>query len=413
MPAMAKDLATALRPLQPGHKRRNLKRPAQSTFKTTPSPSSASSASCAPPPGSAWQAYSSWVPQGWPYAAPPPASRPWDFPQRQLPVGNFTVTAYVPTPDALPLVHEAEAELIERAWANRTDELQFIRKHRKKEWGVPEELPSHRWLPLPNVKPGRLAGERYSLVAIESDVEDYESVETYHDPARNLTWSYTKLKSNKPNENSEIAGENIGTAPGGHRSTSHRLETEEDKKFWMASSSMLPKRALDDGIVRHKLVADQLLDGVNKYHPGQQPWQLMCPGTGTGEGQLGSPQSFWPTVETRLGTGGVEMRMRRLGKSPLVVSEVGLGTMMFGSLVAQREATRLLDFAVEDCAVNFLDTSALYPLPFSAQAIGATERLISRWLRARPASFRQRLVIGTAVASRASRNRSGATRRTR
>ena len=48
------------------------------------------------------------------------------------------------------------------------------------------------------------------------------------------------------------------------------------------------------------------------------------------------------------------MRMRRLPHSKLVVSEISLGTMMFGDQVDEKNAFEQLDMAVNRLGINFI-----------------------------------------------------------
>jgi aryl-alcohol dehydrogenase-like predicted oxidoreductase len=63
------------------------------------------------------------------------------------------------------------------------------------------------------------------------------------------------------------------------------------------------------------------------------------------------------------------MRYRSLGKSPLQVSELCLGTMMFGDQTELAEARRIVDHAREH-GVNFIDTADIYTLGRSEQMVG-------------------------------------------
>ncbi|MEC5293484.1 MULTISPECIES: aldo/keto reductase [unclassified Aurantimonas] len=89
------------------------------------------------------------------------------------------------------------------------------------------------------------------------------------------------------------------------------------------------------------------------------------------------------------------MKYRRLGQSDLLVSEIGLGTMTWGTQNSQAEAFRQLDMAV-DRGVNFIDAGEMYPIPPGPETVGLTERIIGDWLTAR--GGRDKLVIaGKAV----------------
>ncbi|OSZ65502.1 aldo/keto reductase [Hydrogenophaga sp. IBVHS2] len=85
-----------------------------------------------------------------------------------------------------------------------------------------------------------------------------------------------------------------------------------------------------------------------------------------------------------------------LGRSPLRASPICLGTMTFGEQVAEPDAHRILDRAVER-GIDFLDAAEMYPVPARAETCGATETIIGRWLAARP-GMRQRIVLATKVA---------------
>src|SRR5262249_7211302 len=82
----------------------------------------------------------------------------------------------------------------------------------------------------------------------------------------------------------------------------------------------------------------------------------------------------------------VEMRYRVLGASGIKVSEICLGTMMFGGPTDGREAQGIIDHAAEK-GVNFIDTANVY-------AEGRSESVIGSAIRAN----RERWVLATKVA---------------
>ena len=88
------------------------------------------------------------------------------------------------------------------------------------------------------------------------------------------------------------------------------------------------------------------------------------------------------------------MKQRRLGRSPLVVSEIGLGTMTFGSMADEQASHAILDKAV-DAGVDFVDLAEIYPVPPDRKYAGRTEEIFGKWLAGRP---RDSLVIATKVA---------------
>ncbi|MFY8119714.1 MAG: aldo/keto reductase [Roseateles sp.] len=89
------------------------------------------------------------------------------------------------------------------------------------------------------------------------------------------------------------------------------------------------------------------------------------------------------------------MESTRLGRSSLTVSRICLGTMTFGEQVDEAGSHAILDHAVAR-GLNFIDTAEMYPVPARADTFTQTERLIGRWLKARP-GLRERLVIATKV----------------
>jgi aryl-alcohol dehydrogenase-like predicted oxidoreductase len=88
------------------------------------------------------------------------------------------------------------------------------------------------------------------------------------------------------------------------------------------------------------------------------------------------------------------MKTRRLGRSGLVVSEICMGTMTFGSQADQAESHAILDKAF-DAGVNFLDVAEVYPVPPMPQWAGRSEEIVGRWLKGRP---RESVLVATKVA---------------
>ncbi|GIW91998.1 MAG: aldo/keto reductase [Pirellulaceae bacterium] len=77
------------------------------------------------------------------------------------------------------------------------------------------------------------------------------------------------------------------------------------------------------------------------------------------------------------------MKRRRIGRTSLVVSEIALGTMTFGSTCSESEAFRILDRAVE-AGIDFFDTAEIYPVPPDASYVHRSEEILGRWLVSRP-----------------------------
>ena len=90
------------------------------------------------------------------------------------------------------------------------------------------------------------------------------------------------------------------------------------------------------------------------------------------------------------------MKMNRLGRTDIHVSEICLGTMTWGSQNTQDEAFEQMDYALEH-GVNFFDTAELYPTtPLSPETYADTERMIGNWFE--KTGKRQNVVLATKVA---------------
>jgi aryl-alcohol dehydrogenase-like predicted oxidoreductase len=88
------------------------------------------------------------------------------------------------------------------------------------------------------------------------------------------------------------------------------------------------------------------------------------------------------------------MKQRRLGRSGLLVPEIGLGTMTFGSMADEAASLAILDKAW-DAGLYFLDAAEVYPVPPDPQWAGRTEAILGRWLKTKP---RDAVLIATKVA---------------
>lgn len=88
------------------------------------------------------------------------------------------------------------------------------------------------------------------------------------------------------------------------------------------------------------------------------------------------------------------MKKNRLGKSGVVVSEICMGTMTFGSHADEKTAIEIMDRAL-DAGIDFFDTAEVYPVPPSATSAGLTEEIIGRWLKTKN---RDHVIIATKVA---------------
>lgn len=84
------------------------------------------------------------------------------------------------------------------------------------------------------------------------------------------------------------------------------------------------------------------------------------------------------------------MKIKRLGRTGLKVTEICLGTMTFGYQCDEQISFKIMDEAAES-GVNFIDTADVYPIPVSLETVGKTEEIVGRWLRGR----RDRYVLAT------------------
>lgn len=73
------------------------------------------------------------------------------------------------------------------------------------------------------------------------------------------------------------------------------------------------------------------------------------------------------------------MKYRKLGRTDIDVSLIGLGTMTFGEQNSEAEAHQQLDYALAH-GVNLVDTAEMYPVPPKAETYGRTETFIGTWL---------------------------------
>lgn len=80
------------------------------------------------------------------------------------------------------------------------------------------------------------------------------------------------------------------------------------------------------------------------------------------------------------------MKMRFMGKTGLLVSELCLGTMTFGRESTEETSHQMLDHFI-DAGGNFIDTADVY-------AEGRSEEILGRWLPGKP---RDQLVLATKV----------------
>jgi len=87
------------------------------------------------------------------------------------------------------------------------------------------------------------------------------------------------------------------------------------------------------------------------------------------------------------------MEFRRLGTSGIVVSDLCLGTMMFGSTNTEKESFAIMDRAFE-AGIYFFDTAEVYPVPPEEKWVHRSEKIVGKWLKDRP---REKLILATKV----------------
>ncbi len=87
------------------------------------------------------------------------------------------------------------------------------------------------------------------------------------------------------------------------------------------------------------------------------------------------------------------MQFKRLGRSPIVVSKICMGTMVFGSQTDEATAFRIMDRAFE-AGVDFFDTAENYPVPPAEDWAGRTEEIVGRWLKTKR---RDEVILATKV----------------
>jgi len=92
----------------------------------------------------------------------------------------------------------------------------------------------------------------------------------------------------------------------------------------------------------------------------------------------------------------IKLIYKNLGCSNLKVSEICLGTMIFGEQIDEKASHEILNQAF-DQGINFIDTAEMYPVPQSSLTYGLSEEIIGRWLKKKP-GLRNNLVLATKVA---------------
>ncbi len=97
------------------------------------------------------------------------------------------------------------------------------------------------------------------------------------------------------------------------------------------------------------------------------------------------------------------MKQNELGRTGIMVSELCLGSMTWGTQNTEAEGHQQIDYAL-DHGINFIDTAEMYPTtPLSKETQGDTERVIGSWI-ANNKSRRDEVVIATKVSGSGYKN---------
>lgn len=88
------------------------------------------------------------------------------------------------------------------------------------------------------------------------------------------------------------------------------------------------------------------------------------------------------------------MEYRKLGRTGLDISVIGLGTMTWGMQNTQADGFAQMDYALER-GINFFDTAEMYAVPPSKDTFGATETIIGNWFAAR--ENREKVILASKI----------------
>jgi aryl-alcohol dehydrogenase-like predicted oxidoreductase len=88
------------------------------------------------------------------------------------------------------------------------------------------------------------------------------------------------------------------------------------------------------------------------------------------------------------------MIYRKLGRTDLEISAIGLGTMTWGLQNTQAEGFEQMDYAI-DQGINFFDTAEMYAIPPSKDTFGTTETIIGNWFATR--SNRHKVILASKI----------------
>jgi aryl-alcohol dehydrogenase-like predicted oxidoreductase len=89
------------------------------------------------------------------------------------------------------------------------------------------------------------------------------------------------------------------------------------------------------------------------------------------------------------------MKMNKLGRTDVQVSEICLGTMTWGKQNTEAEGHAQMDYAIAH-GINFFDTAEMYAVPPDASTYGKTEEIIGTWFE--KTGKRNEVVLASKVA---------------
>lgn len=76
------------------------------------------------------------------------------------------------------------------------------------------------------------------------------------------------------------------------------------------------------------------------------------------------------------------MIYKKLGRTDLDISQIGLGTMTWGFQNTQADGFEQMNYALEH-GINFFDTAEMYAIPPTKETFGTTETIIGNWFAAK------------------------------
>lgn len=88
------------------------------------------------------------------------------------------------------------------------------------------------------------------------------------------------------------------------------------------------------------------------------------------------------------------MEYRKLGRTGLDISLIGLGTMTWGFQNTQDDGFEQMDYALAH-GVNFFDTAEMYAVPPTAETFGKTETIIGNWFASR--NNRDKVILASKI----------------